>query len=155
MQELKIRQYHDLDLKQVWELHIAGLRSAGVFREMSKELDKDFDDIEGTYLKGGEFLVGLLEDRIVSMGALRRISDERGEIKRLRTYPKHQQSGFGGEIYAMLEEKARKLQFKVLQADTDIGNTLMQRLLPEAGYREIERKKLGGMDSIIYEKFLL
>jgi hypothetical protein len=50
--------------------------------------DNDLRDIEHIYLKNrGVFLVGVYEGRVVAMGALRKSSDERAEIKRMRVHP--------------------------------------------------------------------
>jgi N-acetylglutamate synthase-like GNAT family acetyltransferase len=59
------------------------------------------------YLKNqGEFLVGVCEGRIVAMGALRRTTNERAEIKRMRVHPDFQRCGFGQMILEALETDA-------------------------------------------------
>lgn len=70
-----IRKYEKSDYKQVVELHKLALQDIGSY--ISGDWDKDLDDIEGNYInKKGEFLVGLLDNKIIAMGAFRGISDE-------------------------------------------------------------------------------
>jgi hypothetical protein len=51
--------------------------------------DDDLHEIEAAYLRsGGEFLVGVLDGKVVAMGTLRRISPGKAEIKRMRVGPR-------------------------------------------------------------------
>ena len=40
-----------------------------------------------TFEAGGEFSVGIIDGRIVAMGALKRLTDTRAEICRMRVHP--------------------------------------------------------------------
>ena len=63
--------------------------------------------IEGVYLDGnGDFLVGLVSDQIVAMGALKKTGDRRGELKRMRVSPEFQRRGYGKAILEALERRA-------------------------------------------------
>ena len=76
-QELAIRSYLPSDREAVWDLHVTALEAVGA-RAIDPEtrgVDADFADIDGVYLRNdGEFLVGLLSDRIVAIGALKRLT---------------------------------------------------------------------------------
>ena len=57
---LCLRRYVPSDFDQVWWLHVEPLRATGAY--LGGPFDDDLRDIEGVYLKSGEFLVGALAD---------------------------------------------------------------------------------------------
>lgn len=86
------------------ELHELALRNVGAFAESAaaRTWDRDLDDIPGVYIaSGGAFLVGVADNRIVAMGALRVGRDGRGQIRRLRVPPEHQRRGLGRELLTL------------------------------------------------------
>lgn len=91
---LTIRRYHAKDNKQVKELHVLALKFAQTDFGHGP-WDEDLDYIPEIYLNRGEFLVGEIDGKIVAMGALNKISDEIGEIKRMRVHPDLQRQGIG------------------------------------------------------------
>lgn len=74
--------------------------------------DKDLNDIENIYLKGGDFIVGELEGKVIAMGAFKRKDEEAAEIKRMRVHPDFQGRGFGQAILEELEKRAKKMGYK-------------------------------------------
>ncbi len=122
--------------------------------------DDDLKEIETHYLSNnGEFFVGeYLSDTpskfLVAMGTLRQMTEERGEIKRIRVLREFQGQGIGKKILHMLEESARKLGYKVLQLDTTTLQEAALRLYRKAGYEEIRREKGQGLEMIFFEKVL-
>lgn len=150
---MDIRRYRTEDNQAIRDLHVRALTAIGAFVE-SGSWDADFDDVEGVYLRGGEFLVGTIEGRIVAMGALRPAGPERGEIKRMRTDPALQGRGYGQTILSLLEDKAQQLGFTALQLDTGEIQKAAQHLYEKNGYKEVRRDLLGKYPSIFYEKVL-
>jgi ribosomal protein S18 acetylase RimI-like enzyme len=151
---LMIRRYEDADHDEVWRLHNLALERAGVHAG-SGPWDRDFDDIRGMYLENsGEFLVGEYEGRIVAMGALRRTTAERAEIKRMRVHPDFQRHGFGQAILQALESRAAELGYTILHLDTPAKQLAAQGLYEKNGYRQTGTTVLGGIESILYEKEL-
>ena len=73
---LFIRSYLPSDRQAVWNLHVSALEAVGArVQHPTYRHDADLDDIENVYLNGGgEFLAGLLDERIVAIGALKRLS---------------------------------------------------------------------------------
>jgi N-acetylglutamate synthase-like GNAT family acetyltransferase len=117
--------------------------------------DKDFADIEGVYIKpGGEFLVGIAENKLVAMGALKILSTTEGEIKRMRVDPAYQKRGYGQKILSLLEEKAKEKGLKTLILDTSTIQTVAQHFYKKNGYDEFKRKHMGGNDYIFFKKAL-
>jgi len=86
------------------------------------------------------------------MGALRRVSDERAEIKRMRVEPEHQGKGLGTRLLKMLEKRARDLGYEELQLDTSVRQEAALHLYQKYGYKEYKRGMLGGLETIWMEK---
>src|SRR4051794_18882364 len=115
---LQIRRYQSGDHDQVWNLHNIALWQVGAHAG-NGPWDNDLHDIEEVYLNnGGEFLVGVLDGQIVAMGAIRRITPDKAEVKRMRVHPDHQRRGFGRQILTALEDRARELGYHTLTLDT-------------------------------------
>ena len=109
---LEIRRNQDNDNAAVWELHHRALGPTGGFFRNGK-WDEDLRDIQNHYLNNGDqFLVVIMNDKILCMGAFRKKSDTLAEIKRMRVPPVFQRRGFGQLILNKLEEKAFQLAYK-------------------------------------------
>ena len=68
--KLRIRRYDPADREAIWELHNLALNLIGAHGG-NGEWDADLHSIGEQYLDaGGEFIVGLVDERIVAMGAL-------------------------------------------------------------------------------------
>lgn len=158
MSPLIIRQYEPTDQEEVFALHKRASKAVGAYIK-SGDWDKDFDDIEGHYLKNkGEFLVGLLGKKIVAMGALRNISPDIAELKRMRVDPQFQRQGFGQSILDALEKRAQALGYKMLQLDTMVKQTAARHLYEKNGYAELRRETWmvdgAPCEVVIYQKTL-
>jgi GNAT superfamily N-acetyltransferase len=99
--------------------------------------DDDLRSIPVSYLQdGGEFIVGLVNGRLVAMGRLRHITDAAAELKRMRVHPAFQRRGFGREILGALENRARELGYTKLRHDDQADGgpaAIHKRRLPGAG----------------------
>lgn len=155
MSKLEIRPYTPTDSMEVIHLHNVALEAAGA-HVGNGPWDSDLLNIEGVYLKNnGAFLVGLLDGQIVAMGAVRKISDEKGEIKRMRVLPQFQRQGFGQVILDVLEKEAVKKGYKTLCLDTTVLQVAAQKMYLKNGYTEVRRTKQGfPFETIFYEKRL-
>ena len=92
---MHIRRYEPGDKRAVRRLHDDALNEVGAHLG-SGPWDEDLDEIESVYLEsGGEFLVGIRGGEVVAMGALRRISPNAAEVKRMRVKPSLQRRGYG------------------------------------------------------------
>ena len=151
---IKIRQYQDADQDAVWALHNAALISTGAHAG-NGPWDDDLNHVQDVYLKaGGEFLVGLLDAKIVAMGALKRLSADRVEVKRMRVHPNYQRNGFGQTILSRLERRASELGYKHICLDTTTKQEAAQALYKKNGYQETEQKCVGPFVVIFFEKRL-
>jgi ribosomal protein S18 acetylase RimI-like enzyme len=151
---LELRRFEARDQHAVWELHTLGLEGTGAHLG-DGPWDDDLRSIADSYLDdGGEFLVGMVNGRVVAMGALRHITDAIAEVKRMRVHPGFQRRGFGRRILASLEDRARELGYTKLTLDTGVVLTAAQRLYESAGYREVGRGRIGPVDVVYFEKRL-
>ena len=149
---LEIRRYQDIDNLAVWELHHLALGPTGAFFRDGK-WDEDLSDIQNHYLNnGGEFLVGVLDNKIVCMGAFRKKSLTVAEIKRMRVLPDYQRRGFGQTILITLEAEASKMGYTELCLDTTTKQIAAQKLYENNGYIEVQRGKLSEFELIFYHK---
>ena len=157
---LQIRRYQPQDDTVVKELHYAGIAQ---MKEMDPikgrpdipNIDGDLDDIENVYINNrGDFLVGLRDDEIVAIGALKKFSDACGEIKRIRIRRDCQRQGYGEMILLKLIEQAKILQYQELVLDTMASNVPAQRLFKKTGFLEIRRGAIGPFNVIYYGKRL-
>ena len=151
---LEIRRYRGADNSTIINLRHLALHSIGILLHGDK-WDEDLYDIENRYIKnGGEFLVGVLDNKIVCMGALRNKTETIVEIKRMRVLPDYQRRGFGQTMLNFLETKAIELGYKELSLDTTTLQIPAQKLYKKNGYIEVGRENIPEFELIFYRKKL-
>ena len=151
-EEIRVRRYRAGDREPVRRLHDVAMRGAGIHLGEGSWYE-DLDEIEDSYLRNSEeFLVGTLGDEVVVMGAVKKTSEDRAEIKYMRVAPELQGRGFGQLILTALEERAVELGYMTLHLDTAVRQKAARRLYERNGYREARRGKKGALDCVFYEK---
>jgi GNAT superfamily N-acetyltransferase len=152
---VELRQYQASDHDAVWALHKLALQQVGAYLGDGVR-DDDLDHIEAVYLNNrGEFLVGIHEGRLLAMGALKRTTDERAEIKRMRVDLAFQGHGFGQMILTRLEARAVELGYTMLHLDTSPGQSAALALYRKNGYRQLEETLVvRGLTLLFFEKRL-
>lgn len=149
---LNIRRYQSTDSDTVWELHNAAMIPTGAHLG-NGPWDDDVRNIEQVYLQnGGEFLVGEFAGQVVAMGALKKTSAERAEVKRMRVAPAYQGHGFGQAMLAALEQRAKELGYTTLHLDTGVKMVAAQNLYRKNGYQEVSRGMIAHVEVIFFEK---
>ena len=114
--------------------HIKGAESCFV------SFDKELNDLPG-YYSGGAIIVGYEEDKPIACVAIRKISDETCEGKRLFIKPEYRGKGYARIMLKAMTDKAFELGFKELLFTTkpdvmSIGYGLYKRL----GYEELSEE---------------
>jgi len=160
----RLRGYTSADQDAVEHLHVSVMQLTGAYLGRGP-WDDDVYAIEEVYLKKqGEFLIGEYDGLLVAMGALKRTSPERAEVKRMRVHPDYQRRGYGQLILEELEARARTLGYQTLHLDTSTLQIAAQKLYEKNGYREVGRDKykqeIGKneyqmLEVILYEKQLV
>ena len=149
---MHIRRYEPGDKHAIRRLHDDALNEVGAHLGTGP-WDDDLDDIEGVYLEsGGEFLVGILEGEVVAMGAIKRISPDAAEVKRMRVKPGLQGRGYGQTLLDDLHDRATDLGYTTLHLDTTVQQRVARGLYLKNGYREVGRGSVGPFDCIYYER---
>jgi GNAT superfamily N-acetyltransferase len=152
IEPLHIRRYEASDKRVVRRLHDDALNEVGAHLG-SGQWDEDLNEIEDVYLgSGGEFLVGVLEGEVVGMGALKRLSPDAAEIKRMRVRPGLQGRGYGQAILDVLHRRAAELGYSTLHLDTTVQQRVARGLYLKNGYREVGRGSVGPFWCVFYER---
>lgn len=139
MKKLQLRQYQDSDQDAVWRLHINGLKQTDSFID-DRKYDKDILTIKDIYINnGGDFLVALLNKKIIGIGGLRKFDDKTAEIKRMRVNIKYQQKGVGTIILERLIKRAKELDYKKVIIDATENQKVAQHLYEKRGFKEYKR----------------
>ncbi len=147
---LIIRRYESADRDAVLTLNDTALKAVGARAKdpAANRLDSDLDDIDSVYLnRKGEFLVGLVGDRIVAMGGLKRLSINVAEITRMRVHPRYWHRGYGEAILRRLDTAASNLGCTELWLDTLPIQIAAQNLYRKSGFQEVLRIYVRGYDA--------
>ncbi len=103
----------------------------------------------------GVCLVGFADDgRPLAVGAVKRIDDEVGEIKRMYVAPEGRSRGLARALLVALERAARDLGYARVRLDTGPRQPHARALYLSAGYREIENYNANPAASFWGEKDL-
>lgn len=136
----KVRRYRPSDKEAVKKIYkLASIHSEIGYR--SGPWESDFDDIEGVYFKGGDFLVGTINDEIVAMGGLRKVSNTVGYIRRMRVHKDYRRNGFARQIIQGLEQSARRNNLQELQLKTSKDQKMAQAFYEKNGFMHMNKKK--------------
>lgn len=160
--ELAVDRFDPTDAVRVRELHHEAFRDAPEY--VPDAPDEDLTDVEGHYLdRGGEFLVGRVDGRIVAMGAalpadveepIARYGDVAEHpglagaptpvalLKRLRVAPAARRNGYGSQITDALFEWAREEGFRSVALDTGAANDVARGFSEAHGFECVDERTI-------------
>ncbi|MFN8015453.1 MAG: GNAT family N-acetyltransferase [Acidimicrobiia bacterium] len=155
-EHVEYRQYKRSDKEQVRLLHEIALKATDAYAKPGV-WDSDLDDIEKHYIdNGGEFIVGLIKNEVVAMGAYKPVSESAAEIKRMRVRPDLQGKGIGKILLTMLEESIENKGYLRIVLDTTVNQKAARHLYETNGYKEVRREIEGWpLEMIYYQKDLI
>jgi len=114
------------------------------FRELAQRFEAGFDPAKGGSVRdkemtppAGFFFVARLDGRPVGCGALRRVDETTGEIKRMWTAPAARGAGVARRIIATIEATARRSGWSTLRLDTNRALKEAQALYRKLGFEEV------------------
>jgi putative acetyltransferase len=136
------------------ELHRSAI--TGLHLGMSQQADEaDLLNIDQFYYyTGGEFLLGLLAGRLVSMGGFRRLSITVAELRRMRIEHDLQGKGYGTKILHELEHRAFHSGIRTLCLETAQSRPLTLKFYRKHGYEETGTGQYGDVETVRFEKSL-
>ena len=102
----------------------------------------------------GAFVVIRDGEETMAGGALRRLSDGVGEIKRMWTAPRARGRGYARRVLAVLEATAIDYGYRTLRLKTATLQVAAIALYRSVGYEPIEPHGLVRDDFVYYEKRL-
>lgn len=104
-----------------------------------QDFEREFDGLPGAYgPPAGALLVARAEGRALGMVALRRLDDERCEMKRLFVRSDARGTGLGTRLIERIVDEARSRGYREIRLDTLPIMAGAQRLYRQAGFEEIE-----------------
>ncbi|MBD1894867.1 GNAT family N-acetyltransferase [Trichocoleus sp. DQ-A3] len=116
----------------------------------------DIDDVQSHYFDNkGTFLVLIDEERVVGSGAIRRLSDDICELKRMWFLKDYRGRGLGTKMAQMLLDFARIIGYKKVRLDTIDEQKQAQalKLYQRLGFYFIERYNTSPC-TVFMEKML-
>jgi GNAT superfamily N-acetyltransferase len=104
-------------------------------REYAAMVLDDFTNIPSS--EGILYLLEL-EDTVGGMGALKKLEECVGEIKRMYIRPEYRGKGYGKRLLKRLIEKGRELGYSILRLETADFSEIAHHIYRVAGFEEIE-----------------
>ncbi len=157
---LNIRDFEDQDLAAVLRLNVESegpTMDISNFRELTARAYRDLLDLK-TVFANGAFLVGLAEDKIAAMAAIRPVGDRTFEMNYVRIANDQHRRGFGRQIVAAAEQRAQSLGGTRIILTTGAWQMAAQRLYESQGYAEtansVFESENGRFDVIDFAKEL-
>lgn len=113
-------------------------------------------DLSKLTAENGLFLVGYLAEEPVACGAIVKLADSIGEIKRVYVRPETRGQGLSKQVMARLEAEARNMGLHTLRLETGDGQPEALGLYHRLGYRRIPNfgEYIGDPLSVCMEKTL-
>jgi GNAT superfamily N-acetyltransferase len=127
---MRLIRYQPDCLDQILALHRSAMDGFTTGISQHDE-EADLMTIEQVYLTRGEFLIGMLEDRVIAMGGFKRLSDTIAELRRMRIHRELQGQGYGSQLLQELEHLAFQQGIRSLCLETAIARPLTLAFLPQ------------------------
>jgi putative acetyltransferase len=117
---MNIRSFSPSDSMSVRNMVLDVLADEGFQYDPAK--DHDLDNIEGFYLKnGGAFFVAVDDGVVIGSSAVRRVSHDTCDIKRIYVRKSHRGKGIGFELFSKALEFAKQNYYLVtLKTDASL-----------------------------------
>jgi len=154
MKPMKLVRYRPEYREAIIELHHSAIGGLVTGIDQHDE-EADLRDIEKVYFNdGGEFLVGLLEGRVIAMGGFQRVSDTSAELRRMRIQPDLQGQGYGTQLLRELERLALQSGIYTLSFETARARPLTLEFYHKHGYQETGHGFYGKVETVHFSKTL-
>jgi ribosomal protein S18 acetylase RimI-like enzyme len=100
------------------------------------------------------FVLAELNDEVVGCGAIRPLSEKRGEVKRM--FARYPRKNIGQSILSFLETKAKELDYEELVLETRVKNKEACSFYVKSNYIKIPNygKYANRLDAVCFQKTL-
>jgi len=151
---MRLIRYRPEHREPMLALHRSAL--VGFTLGMTQQEDEaDLMAIEQVYLSsGGEFLIGLLNDRLIAMGGFKRLTNTSIELRRMRIARELQDRGYGTQLLHELERLAFKAGVRSVCLEVASRRTLTLEFYRNYGYQESGRGSYGQVETVRFIKTL-
>ena len=150
---MRLSRYRDDYREPMLALHRSAL--VGIPLGMSQPEDEaDLVAIEQVYLRGGDFLLGFIGERLVAMGGFKRLTDTSAELRRMRIERELQGRGYGTQLLRELERLAFQSGIRTLCLDAARRRPLTLEFYRKHGYQETGRGSYGEVETVKFSKTL-
>ncbi len=145
---LEIRQYHGTDFRAVLALYNASQNSVFAIEPNNSDLRHP----EATYIEsGGEFLVGVIHNRIVATVACRPVTSRIVQVQRFHVAAVDAPEVIGEKILTAIAGRAADLRYDTLRVVVRLTEIASLRLYERCGFEEtVRRTDLDGNTTMIY-----
>ena len=146
---------------QIIETEPTDIEIFPLIEELSAELGKRFGDTgNDSFQEWNEespkyvFVKASLKNEVVGCGAIRPISNDIAELKRM--FSKYNRKGIGEKVLDYLAKKAKELKYKEIWLETRKLNREACAFYLKNGYKEISNygKYVGNEKAICYGKLI-
>jgi GNAT superfamily N-acetyltransferase len=151
---MRLIRYQSEFQEPMLELHRSAIE--GFVLGMTQQQDEaDLVNIENIYLRnGGEFLLGFLDEKLIAMGGLKRLSESMAELRRMRIAHDLQGQGYGTLVLHELERRAIQAGIHTLCLDTAKRRPQTLEFYRKHGYQEIGKSFYGAVETVQFSKNL-
>lgn len=139
-----MKEFHDMNIEYMtWifneldnNYQIDSLAMMGM--SIPEVVDSTIRPFLGLKPPEGILLLAEVEGKIAGMGALTRLGDEMGEIKRMYNRPQYRGRGLGKQMLHRLLEMGKEYGYTSFMLDTPKWAYAAQHIYKSAGFKEIE-----------------
>lgn len=135
----RLNEISEEEQQKISDLTIKVMAETGA--HFDSKLDADLSQLEQAYIAtGGTIEVVKDGDQIVGCIAVRKVSEDIGEIKRLRLLSEYRGKGLGRELFEKALDFCRESNFKKIILDTTKRNVAALQLFKDNGFVETRRE---------------
>lgn len=127
--------------------------SQNLYERFGSDGKNSFTDWESSNPKY-VFAIAEINNEIVGCGAIRPLSEKRGELKRM--FAKYPRKNIGQSILSFLEAKAKELGYEELVLETRVKNNEACSFYMNSNYIKTPNygKYIGRLDAVCFQKTL-